>query len=397
VNALRATARHLALWVTIAAIVAVFAERVFWFWTTSPLTHIELSVFYGLPAGVAVLVIGRFRVDLGWSLLLVAPIFAFIVEGVLTPVIYTGPFLPVFPAWFTWWHGIMALIVGVFMLRYWLLADRRGLLAVVSAGLGLFWGIWASTLRLPENVEDVELLTEHDELVVLGPGAFARYAITFTAILIAAHLVLGFVWPKRSGPWPMAERVLGALVAIGVVGWTVALPWALPMFALYLVVPWRALRWHRGNGRAAGPRSGHDLITELQGRVRPGAAAPLALMAPAATLSYAALWSIDPSDVALRAIMYGTIAVQGVAAAVLVVIAVRRVRRDRPAFDERLDPEEQPDSGSDSLRERRPARGDQGSPERPGSPDRADEGLRHARTPRWAGGLRRGARSTLAR
>lgn len=374
-----------------AAIAVVFAERVFWFWTTSPVTHIELSLFYALPVGVVMVVIGRFRVDLGWSLLLVAPIFAFIVEGVLTPVIYTGPFLPVFPAWFTWWHGIMALILGVFVLRSWLLADRRRLVALVSVGLGCFWGIWASTLRLPENVEDVELLTEHDELVVLGPGAFARYAVTFTVILIAAHLALGFVWPKRSGPWPTAERVVGGLVIIGVVGWTVALPWALPMFALYLLVPWRALRWHRATRRTGGARSGPDLIAELQGRVRPGAVAPLALMAPAATLAYTALWLADPSDVVLQTIMYGTIAVQGIAAAVLLVMAVRRVRRDRP------DPQEQPDSASLPISGRWPSRGGAGSPERPGSPDRVDEDPHHARTPRWAGGWRRGVRSTPAR
>ncbi len=388
---LRAAARHLAFWAVIAAIAAVFSERVFWFWTTSPVSHIELSLFYALPVGAVMVAIGRYRVDLGWSLLLVAPIFAFIVEGVLTPVIYTGPFLPVFPAWFTSWHGIMALVLGVFVIRFWLLADRRGLLALASIGLGCFWGLWASTLRLPENLEDVDLLADHDQLVVLGPAAFARYAITFTVVFMVAHLVLGFVWPKASGPWPGAERVVGALVAIGVVAWTVALPWALPMFALYLVVPWRALRWHRARHQGEQHQPGPDLISQLRGRVGPGAVAPLALLAPTASLAYAGVWAVDPSDTALRVLMYGTIAVQSVAAAVLMIVAVRRVRRDRP------DQAEPPDGQTGWLSGRWPGRGRAGSPERPGSPDRVDEGPRHGRTPRWAGGWRQGARSMPAR
>ncbi len=388
---IRAAVRHLALWATIAAIATVFSERVFWFWTTSPVSHIELSLFYALPVGVVMVAIGRFRVDLGWSLLLVAPIFAFIVEGVLTPIIYTGPFLPVFPAWFTAWHGIMALVVAVFLVRSWLLTDRRGLLALVSIGLGCFWGIWASTLRLPENVQDVELLADHDELVVLGPAAFARYAVTFTAIFVVAHLVLGFVWPTASGPWRSAERVVGALVAVGVIGWSVAVPWALPMFALYLLVPWLALRWHGASHRANRAHASPDLISQLQGRVGFGAAAPLVLLAPAAASTYAALWAVDPSEDALRALMYSTIAVQSVAAAALVIVAVRRIRRNRPG------PEGRSDEATGSLSWRRPGRGRPGTPAGPGAPDRADEDPRHARTLRWVGGLRSGARSMPAR
>lgn len=327
---LRAAVRLLALWVTIASIAVVSSERVFWFWTPSPLSHVELALFYALPAGVAMAVIGRFQVELGWSLLLVAPVFAFVVEGVLTPIIYTGFFLPVFPAWFTWWHGVMALAIGVFLVRSWLLAERRGLVALFSIGLGCFWGLWASTLRLPENAEDPEMLADVGELVVLEPMAFARYAATFTAVFIASHLLLGMVWPDGpSRPSPLVERLLGLLVAVGVIGWTIALPWALPMFAIYLFVPWLALRWHR-EGRGTDPATaGADLVGQLQGRVRPAATAPLVLLAPAASLTYAGLWLLDPSDGVLRAVSSGTIAVQGLAGASLTVLAVIRVRRIR--------------------------------------------------------------------
>ncbi len=392
VSRLLPTTRFVVLAFVTASIAAVMSERFFWFWSPAPLDHAAVAAFYALPTAAALLVVGRFGVSSTWSLLLVAPVFAYVIEGVLTPILYTGgPFNPFFPAWFTWWHGIMALVLGVFVVRAWLLASRRGLLALASIALGCFWGIWASTLRLPENVEDVELLADHDQLVVLGPGAFARYAITFTGIFMVAHLVLGFVWPKTSGPWPTAERVLGGLIAIAVVGWTVALPWALPMFVLYLMVPWRALRWHRDRQLGPGPRSGPDLIAQLRGRVHPGAVAPLALLAPSAWLAYAALWLIDPSDQALRIIMYGTIAAQGVAATVLLVVAVRRVRPGRPG------PDEQAGGSSGPLSGRWPSRGGAGSPERPGSPDRVDEGPRHGRTPRWAGGWRQGARSMPAR
>ncbi|MEL6982735.1 MAG: hypothetical protein AAFO29_09965, partial [Actinomycetota bacterium] len=67
---LRSGGRLLALWFLVGSI-AEASERVFWFWSPSVLPHIELAAFYGLPAAVALLVIGRFRVDLGWSVLLV--------------------------------------------------------------------------------------------------------------------------------------------------------------------------------------------------------------------------------------------------------------------------------------------------------------------------------------
>ncbi|MEL6980924.1 MAG: hypothetical protein AAFO29_00715, partial [Actinomycetota bacterium] len=279
------------------------------------------------------------------SLLLVAPIFAFAVEGVLTPIIYTGPFLPIFPAWFAWWHGIAALIGFVVVLRSWLLAERTGWLAMASVAIGVFWGLWSSTLWLPENVEDPELLADVGELVVLGPAAFARYAATFTGVLIVSHLLLGFVWPSRAEPHPVAERVVGGLVAIAVVAWTVALPWALPMLALYLWWPWQALRRHRDRV-ATGPHGGRldaletvdpvdatgevrhqDLFAQLSGRVRPVATLPLLLIAPTAVATYAGLWWLGPSDAVLRVLMYTTIAGQAVAGGVLCIVAVRRVRR----------------------------------------------------------------------
>lgn len=324
---LASTARLMAFWFLVSSIAVVASERVFWFWSPSVVVHVELAGFYMLPVAAALLVIGHFRVDAGRSLVLVAPVFAFAVEGVLTPIIFTGPFLPIFPAWFAWWHGISALIGFVFLLRAWLLAERTMVLVAAALGIGGFWGLWSSTLWLPENVEDPELVAEMGELMVLGPAAFARYAATFTIVLIVSHLLLGFVWPDRAATHPIAAWVVGGLSAIAVVAWTAALPWALPMAALYLWWPWRALRRHRAGVEAAAPAGSPGLFGQLGGRVRPLAAAPLLLIAPSAALTYAGLWAVDPSDTVLRVTMYGTIAIQAVAGGVVCILAVLRVRR----------------------------------------------------------------------
>lgn len=325
-----AVVRFLALSYVMAAVAAVMSERVFWFWTSTPLAHLELSAFYGIATAAVVLVIGRFEVDSLWSLLLVAPVFGYIVEGALTPVVYTGgPFVPFFPVWFGWWHGVMSLVFLVFMVRSWLLTGSMLRLVAASVGTGLFWGVWASTLWLPENVGDEELLADLGELVVLGPAAFAQYAAVFTIILMAAHWALGFVWPAGGPVSAAGERVVGGLVLVAVIGWTLVVPWALPMFVAYMALQWMALRWHRSS-RHAGAQAGPDLFAQLQGVVPWRNLLGLVPIAPVAAGVYWLVWQVDPSDLGLRFVMYGTIVVQTVLGGVVLTMALLRARRRRP-------------------------------------------------------------------
>lgn len=330
-----AVVRSAAFAYLVAVIMAIGSERMFWYWAPGLRSHLEVAGFYAIATATAIALMRRFRVDSWWSLMLVVPVAAYVVEGVITPVLYTGgPFVPFFPVWFTAWHGMLSLAVLVFVTRRLLLDESWAKLILLAVSLGLFWGAWSSTSLLPESVTDPDLLAEHDTLEVLDPAAFAGYAGVFTAVLIGGHAVIGFVWPtgtatSRSGPLGRGERALAGLVLLGATMWTFAVPWALPMFLAYSGVQVAALRRHRDR-RTSGP----DLLARLAGRVRFRALAPLVLMAPSAALTYAGLWRLGPSDTALRIVMYATIAIQTVAGAVVVVTALRRVRRgDRARTD----------------------------------------------------------------
>lgn len=315
----------------IAVIMAVGSERMFWFWTPGLAEHFEVAAFYAMATAAAVSLMRRFNVTSWWSLMLVTPVVAFVVEGAITPIIYTGgPMVPVFPAWFTFWHGMFSLVGLVFVVRRMLLDEAMLRLSVVSISLGGFWALWSTTLRLPENVNDVELEEAMGgSLHVLDPVQFTRYAVVMTAVLVISHGLIGFVWPAlgrssgRAGALGWRERAVFGLVTIGVVIWTFVIPWALPMFAAYCWIQLKGLRWHQASVNP----SAVSLIDQLAGRVRLRALLPLLLTAPTAAGSYALFWELDPSNQTMRVIMYGTIAVQGLIGFVVGAKALLRARR----------------------------------------------------------------------
>ena len=334
-------ARSLAFVYLLALIMAVGSERVFWFWVPGVIAHVEVAAFYSIATAVGVALIRRYRVNSWWSLALVAPVVAYVVEGVITPVLYTaGPFVPFFPAWFTMWHGLMSFVVLAFVVRRLLLSEAFGHLTGLALGFGLFWGVWASVQRLPENASDAEMVSELGPLRILGPGEFAIYAAVFTAVLMASHALIGFVWPRSPGDVPSGVRrrtdyLLVGLVLVGVIVWTFVVPWALPMFTLYSWVQIAALRRYRSSRAADG--GGSDVFVQFVGNVRIRALFPVTLVAPAAALSYALIWELDPSVAVLRIVMYSIIAVQAlIGAAVAVLALVRAWRLGRRSGDGRI-------------------------------------------------------------
>lgn len=333
--AIRSLARSVAFAYVMALIMVVGSERMFWFWTPGLRSHVEVAGFYAIATGTAIALVRRYRVDSWWSLLLVVPVVAYVVEGVITPMLYVGgPLVPFFPMWFTGWHGIMSLGALVFVVRRLVLDESCWRLTLLAAGFGVFWGAWASTASLPESRSDPDLVAELGTLVVLEPWGFAGYACLFTVVLIVGHGLIGFVWPlgsddrrarsaARSGRLSVGERVLAGAVLLGSAMWTLAVPWALPMFVVYVSMQLVALRRHR----AQTPIDRADLFATLAGHVRLRALAPLLVMAPSAAFTYATIWRVGPGDATLRLVMYSTIAVQTVGAAALVIGAGFRVMR----------------------------------------------------------------------
>ena len=72
------------------AIVGISSERFFWYWEASPVDHWVVALYYGLAAAAVLWVIERYRVNSLSSLMLAASIFAYMVEGVITPILYSG-------------------------------------------------------------------------------------------------------------------------------------------------------------------------------------------------------------------------------------------------------------------------------------------------------------------
>lgn len=304
----------------IAAIGVVVSERMFWFWETSPISHIEASIFYSLPVAATLWMMARNQVSTWPQLLIASTIYAYVTEGVITPVMYSGgPFVPFFPVWFTAWHGMLALVAFAFGIR-WLLLERRITQLTAAAGaFGAFWGFWLTTSALPSQLEDPELLEVNDELHVLSTGEFAVYAATFTLIAIVAHWLVGFVWPQRWAPSRLYRRVVGGLCLLAAGLWSVAFLWALPMFLAYVWLTDRVLGW-------SGPPATDTLLDRLTGKVRMLDLWPLLVMAPTATLVYAGINATAPTEAVLNWIYFGTIVVQTLFALVVLIWASRRQR-----------------------------------------------------------------------
>lgn len=316
--------RHLAFLFVSSSIVVIVAERMFWYWSPDPVDHAELAAFYALALAPALWLIDRYGVDRPAPLVMVAMVFGLMVEGVLTPVTYTGgPFVPFFPVWFAAWHGLMALGGAWYLLHRWLLERRVRAIAVASAATGAFWGLWSMTLTLPENVEDEELIADQGAaLTVLDPAAFARYAITFSLILAVGHWLWGRLGDVgRFRPSRPTVAVYGLMVGAMLIGWTVAIPWAIPMFAAYT---WGAVRFLRRHEPTADRPS---LLAQLVGPVRASDLLALAPLPMLAAGTYAIVWWLAPTDAVLRVVMYGTIAVQTVVAAVVLWRSGRSITR----------------------------------------------------------------------
>ncbi len=309
------------------AIVSVSSERMFWYWSSNPLDHFEMALYYGAASAAVLWVIQRFKVNSLSSLLLVAPIFAYMVEGIITPILYTGgPFVPFFPAWFSFWHGFLSLVGLWYLLHLWLINGQTRVITLASIGIGLFWGMWSITMLLPDNFNDLELIEDQGgPLEILAPMAFARYAVSFSLILAAMHWLWGrLVNPVDFEPSAWGKRLYVAAVAAMLVMWSVAIPWAAPMFGVYVAIQVWVLRRHAQG--ATGP----GLFEQLSGRVRGRHLLALVPLPVVAAATYALLWELDLSLDLIEAFMFTVIFAQAVVGLVVVVRHIRRTLKQNP-------------------------------------------------------------------
>ncbi len=279
-----------------AVVLLIFSEKLYWYVTGY--TVVDLLIGYFFPAFVLLWVVDVFRARRLPALFLAGAVFGFVAEGMLTNTLYEGGPLALFSASYTplAWHAPLSIVFGWWWLRRELIAGRGRRLALGSAVVGVLWGVWALAWWLPENAADPTLLAQGAHLGRWPVAGFALHAVTFTALLAAAHWLLG------RGGWRAAFRpawVEGALVAVGLLVFFVTLvlpvyPWALLKLAVLAV-----------NRRREPPGSA---LSDLAGPVAARRLLPLAAMPAAAVAVYTIAATLNPSPDLIRVIdAYGLV------------------------------------------------------------------------------------------
>lgn len=228
-----------------------------------------LLAVYGFAAACFLHFLEKYRVR-GWpSLLLAGSLYGWVVEGVVVPQAHEAP-----PLSYLWtavsWHGLVDVLLVWVLLRRLVHGRAPRRTAVVAAGLGLAWGVWATWLA----TDSPEKLLEHREFVDL-------------AWVTSIGWILGAYLTERGGtcfrPTWFGRFLLGLGILLGGTGWMlVFLPHSpfllIPVGLTWLALKLRARRVRPGSILEDFPRDPPPTTHYL----------PLLLVPFMATLSYAA-------------------------------------------------------------------------------------------------------------
>jgi hypothetical protein len=271
-----------------ALIMVTASERIYWYLGGATVESIvAIAGFYMIPALAGLWAIGSGPSSRLHQMVFAGAIFGFVVEGVLTPVIYEDGPLPLLAALFVGWHGLLSVVGLWYLARKWLLERRRQALASGAALVGAYWGVWSIVYTNPEALEDFE-----ETFTVMDPGDFTVYAFIVGAVFVAAHWLIGHVWPYRFVPGKRGGRAIVALL-VGYAALAV-LPvviWAPIKFAVLV----GGTLWLLRRSREKTPDE-PSAITALQGRPALRDLVLLMLMPAVATAAYAGMWSLDLSQ-----------------------------------------------------------------------------------------------------
>ena len=306
----------------ISVTVVIGSERMYWYWTDIDVGSMALlASFYLLAVSTAMFALGTTNGSHPANVVMAGSAFAIVVEGIITPVIYEDGPLPLLYAMFVGWHGLLAFAGLVFIVRYAALEWRITRMAVGSVALGIGWGLWSLTSSTVDEDTPAQMAAEGLDVQILTPAQFASYAVRVVVVLVAAHAVIDRLWPTV-GWRPSRRALVAAGLACAALGALVVLP----------VVPWAplklaALGWFTWRLRVVEPPTGAALtvIDRCAGRVRLRDLTPLLLIAPAAAVTYAALWPARHSA-AIGTVWAASVAVQVLAGAAALIWALSRHR-----------------------------------------------------------------------
>ncbi len=316
-----------------SAAMVVFSEKTFWY--IQGYAIVELVLFYTIPVAACLWTIDYFRVQRLSGIVLVGGLFGFLVEGVLTPVIYEGGlFDPLMPAYFVGWHGLLSFVFGWYLLHKWLIEGNRKRLVQASTLFGTFWGIWSLNYRLPESVQEYTGYVQAGESWL--PGAwpvpdFFLFTLAFTALLMISHWLLGKgAWQSK---FSLRGWELGILVlAMVVIYLSQAFPVAplgflkLAGLAVLVFIPLNIQKRRQENP---------SLLENLDSRLRFPDTLPLLIIPLTASLVYGLAAVIPPPEDLLRLSYYSVYVGQMLAGAGFFIWAWVDSLRNQPTSVDR--------------------------------------------------------------
>jgi len=279
-----------------SALLTAFSESFYWY--AGGTDYPSRVVFYLIPATALLWSISRWPGS-GWpTTILVGAVYGFVTEGVLTAVVYGGfPFDPFAISYTSLaWHAVVSVGFGLVLLHR-LLAHSSVIRAGAAFALfGVFWAVWAMTLRLPPEPDDelpaLSALVGNVEL-----GVFALYTLVATAAVGLCHLLLGrFVRPDDLAVgrgWRIVVLLVGACWFAFLV--VPAASWApVELIVFLLVCGWGLRR----QSRTAAP--GPSLAAVICEPIPPRHLGRLTALPVAAVATHSALLYVDPSEQAIR-------------------------------------------------------------------------------------------------
>ena len=178
---MKRAAANLILALTNGLILVFFSERLFWsVWRAgdSATDQVITWLAYSTAAYLFLSMIVYFRANTFWSVCLAGAVYGWLVEGTLAPTLYgtegSSPFPLSLCVTGLSWHMLISVVVGWFGFRRALQSNRWMPTAGVAAGVGLFWGLWA-TFQWHETPP-----------VVTPPAQFLLHAVAMTLLLALA-------------------------------------------------------------------------------------------------------------------------------------------------------------------------------------------------------------------
>lgn len=137
---------------------------------------VQFIFIYTFFSYAMLIAIQYFNVSTIWGLVLAGALFGWWTEGIIIPVVYEAiPITIIWPS--IGWHVLVDVLIGWYVLRQILKANKWYVTLIMTSLLGTFWGIWATWFWTESGYY---IQTSH----------FTMYTFFTSALLIGAYWIM---------------------------------------------------------------------------------------------------------------------------------------------------------------------------------------------------------------